>query len=134
MLNTEIKIVSILKADTTLTATVPANNISVGPVDISIEKQSELRLPSINIHQVSESMRSVPEGARDSVYQLDIWSRNNQMEVENIYERVLTDLDFISYDQGGNHVFWERLSGAVDEYQSEMRIWHRSCTFVVWGI
>jgi hypothetical protein len=76
----------------------------------------------------------VPQGARDSIYQLDIWSRVSQLELEQIYERVLDILNFISYDKDTAHIFWERLSGASDHYETEMRLWHRSMTFTFWGI
>lgn len=134
MLNTEIYLINLLTTTTAVTNIVPAANISIGPFDSVIEKQGELRMPMINIHQVSESVRTVPLGARDSQYQLDIWSRESQLEVEQIYEAVLTAMNFIDYNQGDSHTFWERLSGATDIYESEMRVWHRSCTFMVWAI
>lgn len=133
MLNAEIKLMAILTGDTQLTQMIPATNILFGPVDTTILTQSELLMPQINLHLVSEVVRSVPLGVRDSIYQLDIWSRINQLEVENIYERVLTLFDFITTNQGGSHIYWQRLGGVDDQYERDMRMWHRSCRFVMWA-
>jgi hypothetical protein len=131
MTNLFIKIVNVLKADVTLTAIVPSTQIFVGPVDVAVEQQTELLMPQINIFQVNEVSRSVPK-VRDTVFQLSIWSRNSQLEVETIYERVITLLNYLSADQGSNHIFWERLDGAVDQYESDRRIWHRALSIVAW--
>jgi hypothetical protein len=104
----------------------------IGPVDIAEEAVATLTLPQINLKQVSEVTNSVPLNTRDTSFQLDIWSRNSQLEVENIYEIILTLLNYLSADQGGNHLFWERSSSAVDMYEADRRIWHRVITFVAW--
>lgn len=128
------KIITVLTADATLTAIVPAANIFTGAADVTVEKQTELLSPAIVLSQVSEAVRSVPLNARDTQIQLDIYSRNSQLEVENIYERILTLLNYISSDQSTAHIFWQRLGGAVDMFESDRRIWHRACTFVVWSM
>lgn len=128
------KIISTLTGDATLTTTVPANNILVGPVDILQEKQTDLLYPSVIISQVSETVRSVPLNTRDTQIQVDIWSRNSQLEVETIYERVLTLLNYLAADQSTAHIYWQRLGGAADLFESDRRIWHRSTTFTVWSI
>ena len=134
MLEIFTKIISTLQADGTLTAIVPAENISVGPVDIVIEKQSELRKPQINIFQVSESLRTNPLNVRDTTVQLDIWSRTSQLEIETIYERVVTLLSYQTVNNGSAHIFWNRLDGANDVYEQDRRIWHRACSFKVWSM
>jgi hypothetical protein len=127
-------IVAQLIADSTLTAIVPVANIYTGPVDVLIETQPELSMPMIILSTVSEAQRTVPQGARDSQIQLDIWSRNSQLEVENIYEEVINLLSFQIANQGTAHIFWDRLGGATDLFESDRRIWRRSCTFVFWTI
>lgn len=121
-------------ADSTLTAIVPATSILVGPVDITMEKQAGLLYPQINLHAVSEVQRSNPLNTRDTQIQLDIWSRNSQLELENIYEEVVTALGYLTVNQGTSHIFWSRLGGAIDDYEADRRIWHRACTFVFWSI
>lgn len=127
------KLIATLKAASAVTNIV-GSNIYTGNVDITMEKQKELLYPSIVLSQVSESVRTVPENARDTTIQLDIWSRNSQMEVENIYEAVLGALNFQSGNEDTAHIFWQRLSGATDLFESDRRVWHRSCSFVVWSI
>lgn len=128
------KIIAVLTADTTLTALIPVGNILTGPVDITMEKQSELLYPQINIHIVAESQRSVPISTRDTQVQIDIWSRNSQLEMENIYEQIISDLSYKISDEGSAHIFWMRLNGAVDFYEGDRRIWHRAMTFTAWTL
>lgn len=128
------KIISILIADSTLTAIVPSSNIFVGPVDVATEKQAELLLPQVNIHIISEAQRTVPKNVRDTMVQIDIWSRNSLMETINIYERIITLLQYQTTDQSNSHIFWDRLGSAVDQYESDRRIFHRAMTFQVWSI
>lgn len=132
MLNVMSNTVTDLKADGVLTAIVPANNINVGPVDIVQETQTGLMMPMITLHLVSEVSNTVPLATRETYFQLDIWSRTSQLEVEQIYERVLTILNFQTQDNSGTHIYWQRMSSAVDQYESDRRIFHRSCTFMAW--
>lgn len=126
------QIVATLQGDATLTAIIPAANISVGRVDIVTEAQSTLGMPRINIHVVSEVSRSVPSKTRDSLIQIDIWSRNTMLEVINAYERIVTLLNYFSGNQSSAHIFWERLGGAVDMFESDRGIWHRAMTYNAW--
>ncbi len=128
------KIIAILTADATLTAIVPASQMFVGPVDVATEKQAGLLLPQINIHVVSEAQRTVPKNVRDTMVQIDIWSRNDLLEVITIYERIIVLLQYQITDTGSDHIFWDRLGSAVDQYESDRRIFHRSMTFQCWVI
>lgn len=114
--------------------TIVGTNIFTGPVDITMEKQAELLYPQILLSLVSESVHTVPLNTRDTSIQLDIFSRNSQLEVEQIYEAVLTALNYQSGDVNTAHIFWQRLGGAVDLFESDRRYWHRSLTFQVWAI
>lgn len=125
--------IATLKANSGVTTLVKPGNISAGPLDVVMEKQTDLRYPSIITTQVSEVSRSVPQ-VRDTNLQVDIWSRTSQLELENIYEAVLSALNYQSGDQGTAHIFWQRLGGAVDVLETDRRTWHRSCTFVFWSI
>lgn len=128
------KIIGILTADATLTAIVKANNILTGPVDITMEKQNTLLYPQILLSLVSEVQRSVPLNTRDSHVQIDIYSRNSQIEIETIYERVITLLNYMIADEGEAHIFWDRLNSAVDLFETDRRVWHRSTTFIFWSV
>jgi hypothetical protein len=126
------KIISILINDATLNAIVPATQIFSGPVDVATEKQSELLLPQINIHIISESQRTVPRNVRDTMVQIDIWSRNSLLETTNIYERIITLLTYQTADKDTGHIFWDKLSSAVDQYESDRRIFHKAMTLQCW--
>jgi hypothetical protein len=128
------KLITLLTTNAALTALIPATNIFTGSVDVTMEKQNELLYPSIVLSQVNEIQRSVPQGARDSQIQIDIWSRNSQLEVENIYEAIINVLSYQSGDSGSAHIFWQRLGGAVDQFENDRRVWHRACTFQVWSM
>ncbi len=125
-------IVNILITDSTLTAIIPATQIFTGPVDVATEKQAELLLPQINVHVVSEHQRTNPKNVRDTMVQIDIWSRNSLLETVNVYERIITLLEYQIADKNTAHIFWERVGGAVDQYESDRRIFHRSITFQCW--
>lgn len=127
------KMVATLQAASAVTSIV-GTNIYTGPVDIPMENQDSLLYPSVVLSQVTEVQRTVPLGARDTQVQIDLWSRNSQLELENLYEAVIAALSFQSGDQSSAHIFWQRLGGAVDLFESDRRIWHRSCTYTVWSI
>jgi hypothetical protein len=127
------KIIAVLIADSTLTSIVPSKNIMAGPVDITVGLNSDTLMPQINIFTISEMSNTVPLNTRETSIQLDIWSRNGQLEVVNVYERILTLLNYLSADQGSAHIFWEKMGSAVDLYESDRRIFHRACTFRIWG-
>lgn len=104
-----------------------------GPVDILQQQQSGLLGPAIVLSQISEASRTVPLNTRDTQIQLDVISRNSQFEMEQMYELILNDLNYMFGSMSGRaYLFWERLSGAVDIFESDRRIWRRSVTFTCW--
>ena len=128
------KIVSTLIAAAPVGGVVPSTSIFTGPVDLVFETQGELLYPMITIHVVSEVQRSNPLNTRDTQIQIDILSRNSQLELENVYEGLISALSYLSGNQSTAHIFWSRLGGAVDDYEADRRIWHRACSFVFWSI
>jgi hypothetical protein len=126
--------VNVLTAAPTVTAIV-GTNIFVGPVDIVMEKQSELLYPQITMFVVSEVQRSNPLNTRDTHVQIDLWSRNSQLEIENLYEAVIAALSYETTNQNTAHIFWQRLGGATDLNEGgTKRTWHRAITFVCWSV
>lgn len=126
-------VIQLLTTNGTLTAIVPANQIFSGPVDIATEIQSELLLPQINIHIISENVRTVPLNTRDTVLQIDIWSRNSYLETVQISEQILSLLNYNSPVEGAAKIFWNRLGSTVDMYESDRRIFHRVLSFQFWS-
>lgn len=123
-----------MQADSTLIAMVPATNIYTGPVDVLVELQSELHMPGIVIWTVSEQQRTVPQGARDTHVQIDIWSRKSQLEVEQIYEEIVNLFSFKTADKDTAHIFWDRLEGSTDMFEEDRRVWHKAVTVTFWSI
>ena len=128
------KLITILTTDSTLNAIVPVSNIFVGPVDVLIESQKSLTYPAITMSLVSESFRSVPLSTRDTMIQIDLWSFVNQMQIEQMYEQVVTLLNYYSGDQNSEHTFWEKISSSADQFECDRRLWHRSITLTVWSL
>ena len=130
-------IISVFINDATLTASVPVANIFTGPVDIVTEAQANLSFPQIQLSIVSETTRSVPTNTRDTLIQISIFSRNSMMEVLWIYERIINLLEYhtatIPTDGGQATIWWEKISGAVDQYESDRRLWHRAVTITAWS-
>ncbi len=127
-------IIYTLTHSASLNAIVPATQVFTGPVDIATELQSELLLPQINVHVISESSRTVPANTRDTMVQIDIWSRNSFLETVQVSELIIGLLNYQAPSQGVAKIFWERLGGTVDQYESDRRIFHRSLTYVIWSI
>jgi hypothetical protein len=127
-------IINTLKNSTGVTSIVPATQILVGQVDIVEETQAGLQLPQINAHVVSESTRTVPTNARDTMVQVDIWSRNSMMEVVQVYEFILQALNYSIANVNTAHIFWDRSSSCVDMFESDRTIWHRAVTFEFWSM
>lgn len=125
--------VTLLNASSAVTSIVKTN-IFTGPVDQTMQKQDELLYPSIILSLSSEAVHTVPLNTRDTTIQLDIYSRNSQLELEQIYEAVLSAINYQSGNVNTAHIFWQRLGGATDAFEAERRYWHRTCTFTVWAI
>lgn len=144
MLDISQNIISILVNDTTLwtlmnpNATTPPvlpnKSIFTGPTDIVREQQATLGYPTINVFAVSESFRTVPQGARDSRIQVDLWSRNSESQVQQIYERVEALINFTNGNFNSTHIWWERSGGMRSSYEGDVRLWHWACDFIVWSI
>jgi hypothetical protein len=127
-------LVSILTNDATLNAIVPVSNVFTGPVDFITESQAMLLFPQIQLSVVSEITRSVPTNTRDTLVQISIFSRNSQLEVLNIYERILSLLEYSNTTIDATAViFWQKVSSATDLYESDRRIWHRAVTVQAWS-
>jgi hypothetical protein len=132
------KIIGILKSDATLASlmntSVPILNLFTGPVDIVKETQSSLGFPILIVSSTSESFRTVPQGARDSRISIDIWSRNSEKEVLDIYERVAYLINFTFGDINSSYVFWQRGEGFITQFESEVRLWHQTFDIIIWSI
>ncbi len=130
MLNVLQFIANTIKNDSTIQGFVGDR---VFPTGVDITPESTL-FPLITFHTVTEITRTVPRGARDSVYQVDAWSILSQLEVENIAERIISLLNFTQFYTGyGTDVLrWNRQDGGTDLYEADRRIWHKTLRFRTW--
>lgn len=141
MLNISANIVKQLNSDPILAglmgASIPNKSIYVGAIDIVKQLQVELGFPVIEMHTISESVRTVPLNVKDTMVQLDIWSRVSELQVQQIYEQVLKLLNFQSTittgSVNGTTIEWQRSSGAVEDYSSEIRLWKISVDLKIWS-
>lgn len=134
MLEILTQIINIFTGDTTLKSLVPAANMFTGPVEIVTEAQANLYYPQIQISVISETTRSVPTNVRDTMVQISVFSKTSQLEVVNIYERVLTLLEYYNATVGSTaRISWMKVSGMTDQYESDRRIWHRAITVECWA-
>jgi hypothetical protein len=135
MIEIDKRIVNLLVNDATLTAIVPADNIFVGDVDVIAQTSlnTGIIMPAIIVTTSAEAMRPVPSYCRDTQVVIDIYNNNSQLEVETIYERIIEDMSYITYNQDTAHIFWQLLSGGTDVQESDRRVFHRSMTLQVWS-
>lgn len=117
-----------------LNTVVPIKTIYSGPVDIVKEAQSTLRFPLMTLTAVSESFRTVPQGARDSRVVIDVWSRNSELEIHKIYEKITSLLNFQQGNSNTSWIAWERGGGLASQYETDIRLWHWSWDVIVWSI
>ena len=128
MLRAKRLVIDTLKNDATIQGYV-VDRVYAAGIDIIPEI-----LPAITVQDVSESIRTVPLGKKDIIIQVDIWSITNQLEVDNIYERIQTLINFRQLaDDGTNQVYWMREDSMVDLPESERRIWHKAIRYRTWA-
>lgn len=138
MLNISAETYSLLSQDTilaTLMGTkVPNLNVFVGRVDTVREQANTIGLPMLVIKTVSETFRTVPRNCKDNRLQIDIWSQNSELQAMQIYERLATILNFQTLDNGGTHIFWQRVDGTTESFETEANLWHFSCDLILWSV
>lgn len=131
------RFIEVLIADSTLATlmgtTTPNDFIFVGPVDIQVEQQTDLQVPQINMRVISEVFNTVPEGTKETRVQVDVWSRKNEIQVAEMYERILVLLNYKIDNKDDTHIFWQRQSGMSELYESDVRLWHYAVDFMVWS-
>lgn len=117
-----------------LSTSTPIRTIFTGPVDIVKETQTSLKVPLVTLSAVSEVYRTVPIQAKDSRISIDIYSRNSELQVENIYERITTLLNYQQGNSNTNWIAWQRVGGLSSQYDSDARMWHWTVDFTVWSV
>lgn len=131
MLTITQNLISSLLADATVKSLV-SNRIFPEGVDIVPETTL---FPLITIHNISERTLTNPRNEREITIQVSIWSRKNQLEVEQISEGVLQVLNYQRFNSGYGSTIqrWGREDSAVDLFEADRRVWHKALTFRVWA-
>jgi len=131
MLTVTQNIIDVVKADATIKTFI---NERIYPEGVDIIPETTL-FPLITIHNISEITLTNPKGERECLVQLSIWSRLSQLETEQIAERLLTILNFQTFNSGYGTTIkrWQREDSGVDLPETDRRIWHKALTFRVWA-
>lgn len=133
MINICNQFITLLQGYSPLTAIISSKNMFVGPVDIVKEQQNTIGFPMLTIMPVSEVWATVPLDTRMTRIQIDIWSRNNEMEAQNSYEQIIAALNYQKYDSGTSHIFWQRGDGATSISETDVRLWRYTADMLVWS-
>lgn len=122
-------IIDTIKSDSAMQSLIGS---AVYPYNIDISPD---KMPAITLLNVSGGWRTCPKNMKDMTIQLDIWSRNNQTEVENIYERLSTILNYINgTTSSGTIYWWIREENQIDiPEQDDRSLWHKSVRYQVWA-
>jgi hypothetical protein len=134
MLNVKEWIVTKITHDATLSALLAGPNglINVFPMDIDIQPE---QFPCITYADISMTVLSVPRGMHIGTIQLDIYSKQNAKEAEDIYTRLGEIFNFKdSFTETFNGtLWWFREERVTDLHQPNRRLWHKSIDFKVWA-
>ena len=125
------EIISTLLADTIIQGFVSDR---IFPEGIDIVPETTL-FPLITIHNISERTLTNPKNEREITVQISIWSRKNQLEVEQISEAVLSLLNYQQFHTGYGTTIkrWQREDSGVDIFESDRRIWQKAISFRIWA-
>jgi len=118
--------------DPTLKAMIQNGNVyNVFPTDIDIQPES---FPTITFKDAGFAVLSAPQGMHIGIFQVDIWSIKNALEVENIYTRLAQLFNFRDSlkDTLTGTLWWMRENGERDMHTPGRRIWHKVVDFKVW--
>ena len=138
MLNVQLNVLSVLKNDATLASLMntltPNLHIYMGARDIVIEKQSDIQYPAIIITVVSESDIRIPIHGHESRLQIDVWSRNSELEAVKIYDQIRALLSYQNNTTSNSTtIWWSRIDSASEDYNSEMVLWRYKIDVFVWS-
>ncbi len=134
MLNVKSWLVNLIKTDTALQAYLKGKdgNVNVFPRDVDLQPE---QFPCITYSDAGVTLLSAPRGMHVGILQLDIWSTNSALEVENIYERLgqlLNYRDSTTQSLSGI-LWWFREERAMDMHTPSRRLWHKVVDYKFWA-
>ena len=126
-------LVNTLVNDPTLQSYLTDQNghINVFPVDIDVQPE---QFPCIIFQDAGIQVLSRPQGMHVGSIQLDIYSLNNSLEMEQIYDRVAQLLNFkdSTTESLTGTLWWIRENAVRDIHDSERRLWRKTVDFKIW--
>lgn len=128
MLGLKEDIYNLLSGDSTITGYV-GTNIYPSGVD-AIEAY-----PAITIELIASKTSTFPTKGRVATIRVSVWSSASELEVENIYSRVWTLMNYMQNNTPlSQKVYWSLEDAAVDNIDTARRVWSKHASYKVWII
>jgi len=134
MLDFKIWLVNRVTTDATIQSLLGASSASdvpFFPLDIDITPED---FPCITYSTITNTVWSRPQGIHEGTIQIDVWSKTNALEVENLYERLdylLNFKDSTTQSITGT-MWWIREQMERDMHDAQRRVWHKSVDYRFW--
>lgn len=135
MIDFKAYIVTTLKNDATLQTYLrdANNNMNIFPADVDLSPE---QFPCIIYQDTGVSVRSKPQGMHVGQFQLSVFSINNAIETENIYERLSQLINFKDSTTqtipNNGTLWWMREDNVRDVPDPSRRIWQKIVTLKFW--
>lgn len=129
MLNFKTYFVNKMLNDSTIAGYVGKNIYPAG-IDIAPEK-----FPCITFFEVGTTITAVPRGMNIGILQVDIWSKNGEIEVENIETRISQLMNFrdSSQDTFTGTLWWCRKNSVRENFEQDRKLWNKSVDYRFWA-
>jgi hypothetical protein len=106
-------------------------NVYPGGVDLAPEQ-----FPAVTFFEAGSTMLSRPQGMRVGMLQVDIWSINTALEVENIYTRLAQLFNFqdsTTNTFSNGKLYWLREQSVKDMSEPGRRLWRKMVNLKYWA-
>jgi hypothetical protein len=134
MLDFKIYLVNKIKNDTTLQGylTDANGNINIFPDDVDIQPE---QFPCITYGDAGITVLSNPRGMHIGLMQLNIWSTLNDLEIEEIHERLGQIFNFkdSTTETISGTLWWVREESIRDMSNPSRRLWRKICDLKFWA-
>ncbi len=140
MINLKEWIVSVITTNTTLQNMLSIGNTGNPPYNVypaGVDIQPE-NFPAITFQDAGLGLLNLPTGMHTGRFQLDVWSKLNQLEVDTIYT-ILARLVNYQHTRIATTVFpsgtlwWIKEEMATDTPETGRRLWRKIISYHVWA-
>lgn len=121
------KIYTLLKSDNTLKGYLSgtATDSKIYP---ALRDDYE-NFPCLIYSEVASSFRTVPKNVQDLTFQLQIFSKEDKQNIENIYTSINNLLNYY-YDKG--EIVYSKMTLAVDSNLTDRQLYAKTLRYQVW--